>query len=316
MRTCEEGTGVRRAALRGRTIILGYHRVAELDRDPHSLCVAPSRFAEHLQVIAKHAEIVPLRTVREKSVVSRAVITFDDGYVDNASVVAPILDDLGVPATFFLASGTIGSPREYWWDKLESLLLTEPLSTDHLEIEIGTRCYWIDVRTDAARQRAVAALWWRLVGLPVPAIQSVLARLADAYGLPDDDRTSHRVMNEHELLDLGPQIEIGAHSVSHPLLLAVNPDEQRVEISESRAALEQLTGQPVTSFAYPYGAKGAFDARTVKLVERAGFALACSGFPGLVSRRQHPLRLPRYFPMDWDADRFSWELSNWLDGTG
>ena len=50
-------------------------------------------------------------------------ITFDDGYADNLQVAAPLLAERGLPATFFIVSGTIGSGREFWWDELEGLLL-------------------------------------------------------------------------------------------------------------------------------------------------------------------------------------------------
>ena len=166
----------------GRTIILGYHRVATVDRDPHALCVAPSRFAEHLEVVQRNAEIVPLRAVRERSTATRAVITFDDGYVDNASVVAPILDELGVPATFFIASGMIGSPHEYWWDKLESRLMAHPLPNHQHEVEKMRRPNRIDVRSEEARPRAVSAHGWRGVGLPLPTNPQIHKRLAEGDG--------------------------------------------------------------------------------------------------------------------------------------
>ena len=89
-----------------------------------------------------------------------------------------------------------------------------------------------------------------------------------------------RVMNDAELLDLARNNELGAHSQLHSLLLVLADDEQRTEITGSRTSLETLANRTVRSFAYPYGAEGAFDDRTVQLVEEAGYGLACTGFPG------------------------------------
>ena len=77
-------------------------------------------------------------------------------------------------------------------------------------------------------------------------------------------------------------IEIGAHTVNHPSLSSLPLKSQRHEILESKARLEDLVGSPVTSFAYPYGKRSDYSARTVALVQESGFTCACSNFPGLV----------------------------------
>ena len=59
-------------------------------------------------------------------------ITFDDGYADNAKLAGPILEGLGMPATFFITAGVVGSGREFWWDRLANLLLSSSLGRDRL----------------------------------------------------------------------------------------------------------------------------------------------------------------------------------------
>jgi peptidoglycan/xylan/chitin deacetylase (PgdA/CDA1 family) len=68
-------------------------------------------------------------------------------------------------------------------------------------------------------------------------------------------------------------IEIGAHTVSHPDLSRCSYDESMREMTESREALEQLTGGPVTTFAYPFARYSAAAERAAK---DAGFAAAVS----------------------------------------
>src|SRR4051812_17387456 len=98
-------------------LVLTYHRVTTLARDPLSMAVTPDRFAIHLRVLQEMAECVPLAEVgtRDRRTVS---ITLDDGYADSAEIAAPLLEQAGVPATLFVTSGVITGESEFWWDQL------------------------------------------------------------------------------------------------------------------------------------------------------------------------------------------------------
>ncbi len=83
---------------------------------------------------------------------------------------------------------------------------------------------------------------------------------------------------------------IGAHTVDHPDLTKLSPAAVRFEVSASRTALRQLTGQPVADFAYPYGA---LDSTAVTAVSDAGFADAFTTAPGEAWTSSQRLTLPR-----------------------
>ena len=74
--------------------------------------------------------------------------------------------------------------------------------------------------------------------------------------------------------------EIGSHTVSHIALNEISPDEQRLEVVDSKAMLEQHVG-PVKFFAYPYGQ---FTAISQQILKEAGYLGACSGIAGLNSK--------------------------------
>jgi peptidoglycan/xylan/chitin deacetylase (PgdA/CDA1 family) len=96
-------------------------------------------------------------------------------------------------------------------------------------------------------------------------------------------------------------MSIGAHSVTHPNLAAIDADEARWEIETSRRVLEDVLGEAVTSFAYPFGKpKHAFTSRTVTQVREAGFEHAGAINCRTLRRGEHPLRLPR-IPVNNDS---------------
>ncbi len=87
------------------TVILLYHRVADLAQDPFGLAVAPAHFREHLSVIRRYSRPISLRQLlselRNGKLPRRTVaVTFDDGYADNLYAAKPLLEQSDVPATF------------------------------------------------------------------------------------------------------------------------------------------------------------------------------------------------------------------------
>ena len=262
-----------------------YHRVAESSADPLELCVAPSRFAEHLAVLESVGEIVPLRELlseRRGSGLSCA-LTFDDGYADNALEAAPLLAQHDAHATVFVVSGAVGSSRAFWWDRLAGLLYRDGDSSE----------YW--------------SAWERLRRLPVPEAEEELASLERQRGLGATDGA--RPVSEAELESLASgSIEIGGHTVTHPSLPVLGLDEQEREIADGRGRLEELVGRPLEAFSYPYGD---YDDATVRLVQQTGFRFACSVEEGFVSRDSSPFLLPRYAVRDWPADELERRLATW-----
>lgn len=109
----------------------------------------------------------------------------------------------------------------------------------------------------------------------------------------------------------GGLVEVGAHTVTHPALSTLPVASQRGEILGSKAQLEELLGQQVTSFAYPYGD---LSAETAGIVWEADFAHACSTRTGLVELSTDPFRLPRRHGQDWDGEKCARLLSRWLGG--
>jgi peptidoglycan/xylan/chitin deacetylase (PgdA/CDA1 family) len=289
----------------GRTLVLLYHRVADTERDPYRIAIGPQRFAEHVELLASRYELVPFSRARESSSRPRVSLTFDDGYVDNLTAALPLLQ--GAPATLFVTSGHVGG-RPFWWDRLERLAFDGTAGRERIEVEVAGRPLLADTRTPAAVARAHEALYWRLRPLAPATIDRELDALEQQLGA-ESAPLDRRPVTEDELREVAGAFEIGAHTVSHPLLTTLPPEERRREVVESRDRLRELTGQPVTTFSYPHGD---VDAGVEDIVRRAGFALACDTQEGTVSRFTPRHRVPRLTVLDWDGAELLRRTARWL----
>jgi peptidoglycan/xylan/chitin deacetylase (PgdA/CDA1 family) len=97
-------------------------------------------------------------------------------------------------------------------------------------------------------------------------------------------------------------IEIGAHTISHPILTKLNDESARFEIAESKRQLEAITGKQVRYFAYPNGKPGIdFHESHMAMAREAGFDAAFSTAMGAAGSQHDRFALPRSRP--WDTTR-------------
>ena len=318
----------RRAA---KAVVLMYHRVATATSDPWDLCVSPGRFEAQLRLLAREYRVVPLAQLLAEHLDGRLcdrtlAITFDDGYADNLHAAARTLVRVGLPATFFITSGAVGSPTEFWWDRLERCLLGAAPLPERLELSgAGLEKGW-DLRAarlshdpgargakpweadSETRLGFFYAVWSYLRGFAPEPREQALGAIEEWSGTPPETRPTHRILAADEVRELAdlPGMAIGAHSVTHPALSSCDVSSQRLEIRRSKEDLERLIGRPVTIFAYPFGD---FAPETLGFVREAGFAGACIADPGAVWSDTHPYQLPRVAALDWEAAELGRELA-------
>jgi peptidoglycan/xylan/chitin deacetylase (PgdA/CDA1 family) len=263
-------------------------------------------------------------------------VTFDDGYADNLHNALPLLEASAICATVFVATGNLGMENGYWWDQVEELLLLPGQLEDPLSVLIGEeRHRWrlgasatLDVedfrsgrrwnvleKSDPSpRHSAYRSLCQALRPLKPAAREAALSQLrAQWKGSATNPKPPHALLqDELRQLAVAGLVEIGAHSVTHPVLAALSLQEQRREIEEGKQTLEAVCGQATTSFAYPYGSEADYSNETVQLVRQAGFACACTTRPTAVRHGGDPLALPRMIVRDWSGEEFRSRLRKWF----
>jgi peptidoglycan/xylan/chitin deacetylase (PgdA/CDA1 family) len=287
---------------------------------------------------AKPLSLTELVAVQSERKLTRnaVVVTFDDGYADNLYSALPLLERSAIPATVFVATGSLGLEGGYWWDRLEQLLLLPGQLADPLSVTIGDeRHEWrLDVSADldtegfrsirgwnvlqrsdpSPRHRTYRALCQALRPLSADARERVLSQLLAQRKGDATNSTLPRGLSEGEVRQLAVSglVEIGAHSVSHPVLTRLDLQGQRREIEQSKQTLEGVTRQRVASFAYPYGSETDYSEETVQLVRQAGFACACTTRPATVRHGSDPFTLPRMIVRDWGGEEFARRLRAWF----
>ena len=291
-------------------VILVYHRVADLSSDPEMLAVSPENFRRQMEYLQQHFPIVRLDEnwagIRKPSV----VVTFDDGYADNLQAALPILEALEVPATFFVSTGRIDTDREFWWHRLEGILLREGSFSARFELQDARFGKSWATATFEQRQKLYAELNLRLLKVGPDRQEAWLEQLEGWAGAERAGKARHRSMTREELraLAASPWATIGAHAVTHSALSALDQEQQRREIFASRTELERITGRAVTTFSYPFGRKRDYNRTSVHLCREAGFSKAAANFPGQVHRWTDPFQLPRHLVRDWNREVFAAEL--------
>ena len=114
-------TRVHRVLLRNSAVVVAFHRVDDrLKGNPISCSVAEFKsfcdfFQRYFDVVSTTELLARIRSGADIS--GRLAITFDDGYLDNFENAAPELEARNLPATFFIASGLIGTNTQPWWDQ-------------------------------------------------------------------------------------------------------------------------------------------------------------------------------------------------------
>lgn len=229
-------------------------------------------------------------------------ITFDDGYLDNLQNAVPVLRKHGLCATFFVATGYCAGARLMWNDTIiEVIRRTRDPDLDLTPFGLGRMpCTGLE-----ERRVLLQVLIPKIKYMDYEQREQAVARLAERLDGSDPLPQSLMMTPEQirELRDAGMQV--GAHTVNHPILATLDLDGARREIGDSKAELEALLDEPVELFAYPNGAPGKDYGRTIRdLVPELGFKGAVSTANGVSAHGDDLYQLPRFTPWQKDQTKF------------
>lgn len=210
-------------------------------------------------------------------------LTADDGYVDQATLLAEVTVGLGIPLAIFVTTGFIDGGQINWWDRISYCLVHSRNPT--ISVPIPGVPPILELSDCHHRHRAAQTLQWALKQLPHDQMDSGLAAIAAATGVrvPEEPPDEFRPLSwdQARRLEEGGLVSFGPHSVTHPILSRTRPDQARTEVAESWARVSAELARPLPVFCYPNGEEDDFGQREERLVEEEGMrgAFAVDGRP-------------------------------------
>lgn len=299
----------------GRLCVLNYHRILSvpdpfLDTEPDV-----ATFDWQMQLLKQCFNVLPLHEatamLASERMPPRAVaISFDDGYRSIYDLALPILAKHALPATVFVTSGHIHDDSSMWNDRILAamrLLPTLPLDLQALGLQV------YPMASPAERKQTAGILTERCKYM------SLLDRtrfINYLQGLAGANLRQDLMLTADMLRTLSSNnIEIGGHTVNHPILTRVDDDIARREITDNKSHLEEIIGKPVRLFAYPNGRRpNDYDERHVAMVAEAGYDAAFTTVSGAASAAYSRFEIPRRRPWDKTPLLFAIRLLRWLAG--
>jgi peptidoglycan/xylan/chitin deacetylase (PgdA/CDA1 family) len=292
-----------------KALIVTYHRFSRVE-DGRS--TSADALADQLAYLNAHYSVVPLSELAEYIVNARplppraAAVTIDDGFRDAFEIAFPLLRDNRIPATLFVITDFVDGKIWLWTDKLRYLTSRAPAGSARIKF----REYDTSFKLDGTFSRLAAADSVNSILKTLPdndkdaAIEEIAANLN--VSLPDLPTDEFGPISWDQAIEMDRAgIEVGSHTITHPILPNVSDDHLVRELNDSRIRLETVLSRKSTLFCYP---NGSHDRRVRLAVAKAGYECAVTTELGLIDRLSDPLALRR-IPAEMDLDHFAQSTS-------
>lgn len=286
--------------------VLNYHRINDItqpdfDSFKPNVSASPTEFDRQMSYIKRWFNVIGINDLvrwleGDQSLPPyAALITFDDGYLDNYSYAFPILQKYNFQAVIYLASGHIGTNQPFFWDLAAYCFFHT--QCDRVSFPNGTEQRWT---TPYQREQVLTAWIEALKSIPESEKQLVISHLPDQLKVSiPNGYFRNLMMSWDQVREIGKKgIDFGGHTINHPILTRVSPEIAQAEIKGSKEMIEKELGQPVLSFAYPNGMTKDLNTEIEKITARAGYKAAFSllNGPSLLGEvKRSPFAIRRIF---------------------
>jgi peptidoglycan/xylan/chitin deacetylase (PgdA/CDA1 family) len=246
----------------GILMLHGVHdRSMEKRQRPPTNSMPIAGFVRGVQALRRRYQIVSLDAAvamlsgREEWQPRCVVLTFDDSLHCLLPTAAKWLSENKLNATFSLSTEVIDQQRPYWWKRLERAVAASTAKEVSALLPDGTT-FRID---PALGLKSVATLKTALKLLPATEIEAVVASVEEQFGgaltSSGSDDPYARILSWPEVRELAALgMTLGSHTVTHPNLAILPPEQVRTELIESRERIQVMAGAPCEHLCYPYGA--------------------------------------------------------------
>lgn len=240
-------------------------------------------FKEQIEFIQRNFKIDPTSVILQRLCEGNldtniAAIHFDDGFSSYADLALPFLQKKKIPSTVFLINSVINGDIPIR-NKIAFCINTgeKKRLQELLQVHIRrNKEYKIDLTT----MQTVQFMSWMKNNITV----EMEYIINDIYNSCKNlHKGASPFMDEKAVLKLkdNPYVEIGSHTINHPMLSKLDEDEQWKEIVEGHITLEKLVGSRLNCFAYPHGGMKHFNETSRHIIRESKRLVSFSSYGGL-----------------------------------
>jgi peptidoglycan/xylan/chitin deacetylase (PgdA/CDA1 family) len=284
--------------------ILIYHRVLDEPDDMRPWEIDKETFSWQMGLIAKYFNVMAFGEAIERmnndALPPRAMcITFDDGYADNYTNALPILLKNKLSAIFFIASGYLNGGRMWNDSVIESLRTMQANKLDLTEIGLDT----YDINSPQKKASVAITIIQKLKHLE----SNIRSQYSDyIVSLVNKKLPDNLMLSSQQLIKLHASgMEIGGHTVTHPILATLKLDAVKREVCDNKITLEKMLNTKLRYFAYPNGKpEQDYSIDQIQIIKNCGYEAAVSTIPGVSTAQTDLWQLARFTPWDKHPIKF------------
>ncbi len=239
-------------------------------------------------------QIIEHHNNRESFPAKAFAITFDDGFENNYSVAAGVLQEFGIPATFYVTTDFVDRNMMSWIDRVEhcfdrtqSACIRLPWSDKpHYFCSSQEKIAVLDlIRANAKTDPAV----------DVDELAAKVCRQCGQQEIKDSDGPLDRKMSWAQVRDLAGNdlFTIGGHSHTHRTLAFLDQDELTEEIHRSLHLLKYQAGVQARHYSYPEGLRHSYSETVIEMLKQCAIECCPTAEPGVNSIDDDLFRLRR-----------------------
>jgi len=280
-------------------MVLYYHRIGDATQTPYdsgTFSATAEELDAQVTYLKRHFYITTLEEAcamasGDAQLTTSALITFDDGYIDNYTLAFPILRSHGVQGVFFLPTDFIGGKKLPWWDIIAYIVKHSQCKILHLG---HPKTQTIDLERDGYPM-AIMHILRLYKRLSIDEGDRFISSLEEHCECSRPNDCAERCFLNWDEARMMQQagMAFGSHTHSHEILAKLSLERQQEELRLSREILESQLNQRIDTLAFPVGGRGSFSDETIELLRRTGYAAAFSKGGVNLSGRVNPFNILR-----------------------
>lgn len=237
-------------------------------------------------LLKKHYHLVSAKTIDEfyyngLNLKNACHITFDDGHKSFYEIVFPLLKKHQIPVSLYVSPLMCKEGKNFWFQEIQGY--DEDVFRNIIIEQNATKKF----------TRKGSSLGYMLKNLDIENIWKTIEIYKTKTNTPSKPACNLSIKQLDELHKSG-LVDIGAHTLNHPILKNESDEVANNEISSSVFQLQDLLQNEVKYFAYPNGNPGFdFGEREITILKKCGIRLAFSTENNIIKQNNNPLAVPR-----------------------